>query len=352
MADTLLQQLYERVRASCQVPATVRDVERVVAALLATDDVWEAVRLSSAPMRFVCTVWEQMDGLLHAADGKIALTEHGRQLAEAAHLAPARDARCDQCEGRGIDYRKLVGEIADRFAAICRNRPRALQEYDQGYVTETTTLARIALAWQRGDLEGKDIIVLGDDDLMSIAAALTGAPRRVLALDIDERIVDFINEVAAREGLRNLTAVRHDLRQPMPADWHRSFDTFLCDPTESFVGFKAFIERGMICLRGVGSAGYFGLTHVESSLDKWARIQRFLLDCGAVITELRDGFNAYVNWDYVQTMRSWQWLPTKATPTTPWYTSALYRIELLRVPEVSNEPLEGNIFDDEEVATT
>ncbi len=352
-AQAKLAQLFERAKEASSIPCSPRDGERALAALLATEDLWEAVRLSHAPMRFLCAFWRQLidNGLLTAANGKLQLKEQGRHLLAAVGLAPAREAFCDACEGRGVDYRKLFRETAQRFFAICQNRPPAIQDYDQGYVTEATTLARIAFAWQRGDLEGKELIILGDDDLMSVAAALTGAPKRVLALDIDERLVNFINKVAEQEGLTNLQAVQHDLREPLPEEWLGAFDTFLCDPTESFVGFKAFVERGLLCLKGVGSAGYFGLTHVESSLDKWARIQQFLLESGAVITDLRDDFSGYINWGYIETMRSWDWLPTKVVPKQVWYCSALYRIELLRKPVLENRRLEGNIFEDEEAAT-
>lgn len=77
-----------------------------------------------------------------------------------------------------------------------------------------------------------------------------------------------------------------------------------------------------------------------------------MLDSGAVITDLRDDFSSYVNWGYIETMRSWAWLPTKVVPKRVWYCSALYRIELLRPPSVENRRLEGNIFEDEEAATT
>ncbi|MFN4178776.1 MAG: bis-aminopropyl spermidine synthase family protein [Armatimonadota bacterium] len=353
-AEAKLTSLLDAARKEAPIPFSPRDAERAIAALLTTDDLWEAVRLSHAPMRFLCAFWNQMvkEGLLTATDGRLRLTDTGREIALALGISPAREAVCDVCEGRGVDFRKLFREAAEKFVAICQNRPEAIQDYDQGYVTEATTLARIAFVWQRGDLEGKEIIVLGDDDLMSIAAALTGAPKRVLALDIDERLINFINEVAEREGLTNLQAVRHDLREPIPNEWLRAFDTFLCDPTESFVGFKAFVERGLLCLKGVGSAGYFGLTHVESSLDKWARIQKFLLESGAVITDLRDDFSGYVNWGYIETMRSWDWLPTKVAPQKVWYCSAFYRIELIQEPQVENKRLEGNIFEDEEAATT
>ncbi len=353
-AVELRDRLLETVRQQMPVPFTERDAERALAALLTTDNLWEAIRLSRVPLRVLSVFWHQLiaEGLLEAHDGALRLTESGQALAQALGVAPVREATCVHCEGRSVDYRTLPGDVVERFAEICRHRPEAIQDYDQGFVTEATTLARIAFAWHRGDLEGKQLLVLGDDDLMSIAAALTGAPAYVLAVDIDDRLIQFINDVARREGLDRLEAVRYDLREPLPTSWLRKFDTFMTDPTESFLGFKTTIERGLLALRGPGCAGYFGLTHVESSYEKWAQIQRFLLDSGVVLTDLIDDFSAYVNWGYIESMRSWEWLPTHRLPERPWYYSALHRIELLRTPALENAAVEGDIFTDEEAATT
>jgi predicted methyltransferase len=353
-AERKLMDLLRTAKKDAPIPFSQRDGERALAGVLSTEDIWEALRLSHIPMRFACAFWNAMisKGFLAAEEGKLYLTDSGKALTEALGIKPARDLSCDSCEGRGIGLQGLFQDISNRFHSICENRPEAIQDYDQGYVTEETTLARIAFAYQRGDLEGKDIVVLGDDDLMSIAAALTGAPRRVLALDIDERLVKFINDVARSEGLKNLEAVRYDLREPSDEGWIGAFDTFLCDPTESFVGLKLFVERGISYLKGIGSAGYFGLTHAESSLHKWHKIQEFILKRGAVITDFRDDFNRYVNWGYMETMRSWTWLPTRAIPKRVWYCSAFCRIELLRNPKRRNDPVTGDIFDDEEAATT
>lgn len=85
--------------------------------------------------------------------------------------------------------------------AWAKERPEAIQDFDQGYVTPESTLARVALAWNWGDLEGKEVLVLGDDDLTGLAAALTGLPKRVVVLDADPRIVRFLERAAKAEGL-------------------------------------------------------------------------------------------------------------------------------------------------------
>jgi len=87
-------------------------------------------------------------------------------------------------------------------------------------------------------------------------------------------------------------------------------------------------------------------------LEKWTQIQQFLLKQGTVITDLIDGFSAYVNWDYFATMRAWSWLPAHEPPDRLWYFSALYRIELLRPFKAPNVTVEGDLFNDEEAATT
>lgn len=73
-----------------------------------------------------------------------------------------------------------------------------------------------------------------------------------------------------------------------------------------------------------------------------------------MLTDLRDGFHTYVNWPYVETMRGWEHLPVRRVPgrLEPWYRSALVRIELVMEAAVELGCVSGNIFLDDEAATT
>jgi len=349
-----LHAIAETVRARTSLPFTGRDAERILAAILTSEDIWRIIDLADVPVMALCRALREMEtaGWLEFAGQRIRLTQGGRELIQEVGVAPVLELRCPRCGGRGVELGP-VAKIAEKFREIAASRPEAIQDYDQGYVTEESTLYRIAFMWARGDLAGKEILVLGDDDLVSLAAALTGAPKRVVMLDIDERLVEFVREVARREGLQ-VEALRHDLREPLPEELLSAFDTFFCDPTESLRGFLAFAGRGISALKGPGSAGYMGLTRREASLSKWRAIQRELLERGAVLTDLRDDFHDYVNWPYIETMRSWEHLPVKRVPgrDEPWYRSALIRIELVEAPVVENVRLEGDIFTDPEAATT
>ncbi|MFA4044168.1 MAG: hypothetical protein HZRFUVUK_000951 [Candidatus Fervidibacterota bacterium] len=349
-----LSELQKELMARSEAYVSPRDVERTLKALRSTADVWRVVELSQVPMRVLCTLLELLNehGIVSFSEGSVSLTEIGRQLCDENAITPLTSAGCKHCLGRGVDIAVLGEEVISNFKNISTSRPEAIQEFDQGFVTEETTLARVAFMLQRGDLDGKEIAVIGDDDLVSIACALTGRPKRVVALDIDERLIGFIEDVKNKLNLQCLSVVRHDLREPLPEELLKAFDVFFTDPTESFTGFKVFVERGLQCLKGAGCSGYFGLTHVESSLGKWRKIQQFILECGGVITDIIEAFNHYVNWPYIEGMRSWQWLPIKVRPEGVWYKSALFRFEWLEPIEIPMVRYEGNIFEDEEAATT
>ena len=349
-----LADLAARVRQETRIHASPRDMERVLAAILTSEDVWRILELAEVPLLVVCSTLRALaaEGRVRWDTGLIRLTAEGEEACARLGIAPVRTLDCPRCRGRGVEG-GFLHDVATAFHRIAAHRPEASQEFDQGYVTEDTTIARIAMLWRRGDLAGKDLLILGDDDLVSVAAALTRLPRRVAVLDADPRITSFVEEVASQEGLE-IAAFAHDLRQPLPREVERRFDVFSCDPTESLPGFLLFAGRGVSALRGPGSAGYLGLTHAEASLAKWRAIQEELLAWGAVLTDLRDGFHTYVNWPYVEAMRGWEHLPVRRVPgrLEPWYRSALVRIELVTEAKVELGCVPGNIFLDDEAATT
>lgn len=346
--------LAQRISEATGIPLSPRDGERILASVLASEDMWRIVELAPVPLLAVCAGIRLLAeaGWVQWAGGLVRLTREGEAACARLGIAPARTLDCPRCGGRGVET-SLLGEVAARFHCLAAGRPDAAQEFDQGYVTEESTLARVALMSAWGDLAGKDLLVLGDDDLVSVAAALTGLPRTVAVLDADPRITAFIARVAEREGLA-IDVHTHDLRQPLPPPLQGQFDTFFCDPTESLRGFLLFAGRGLSALRGPGAAGYLGLTHAEASLVKWRAIQSRVISWGAVLTELRDRFHSYVNWPYVETMRAWESLPVRRVPgrLEPWYRSALARIELVTPPDVDLGPVEGDIFLDDEAGTT
>src|SRR4030065_6325 len=171
--------------------------------------------------------------------------------------------------------------------------------------------------------KGKEVIVLGDDDLMSIVLGLSGLPKRITVVEIDERLTDFIESTAKKEGFQ-VDVERFDLRHPLPREHTRRYDTFFTDPPENLKAADAFIGRGISEIRTPGSAGYFGFTRREASLRKWHDVQRMLLKYKIVFTDIIHNFNESIHWGYEEETRAWRLSPIKVKPKKNWYRSALY----------------------------
>ncbi|MCH1927261.1 hypothetical protein L6232_20865, partial [Shewanella sp. C31] len=126
MNQDALVQVAEEVRRATGLPVGWRDVERALGALGASGDLWEVVRLSRVPLRFLLPIWEVL-----ARRGLLRVGEGLELLAEVSVPRPG-EAACPACEGRGLVGRGLPGRAAERFLAWARERPEAIQAFDQG----------------------------------------------------------------------------------------------------------------------------------------------------------------------------------------------------------------------------
>jgi len=333
-----------------KLPVDLRALEGVLIALTKTDDFWAAVRLSGELYLVVAKAIEVFveDGLVELAGERVVLTEKGRALISDLGIG-ALDCKCRVCGGKGI----LVPEndLFRAFMKIVENRPSAVQQYDQGYIKPYDTLARLAFMDKNGDLAGKSVVILGDDDLLSLAALVSTKPKRIAVFEIDSRLVDFISAEAKKRG-GEIEIYQHDLRRPLPDAVLGRFDTFVTDPSETLGGLRMFVGRGISALRGPRCAGYFGLTRVEASLRKWAALQRMIVDdFGCAITDAIKEFHEYVNWEYLESMTGWRYAPVKSHPKDYWYTSTLFRIETIDGFKGLEGEITEEIYLDDEAAS-
>lgn len=335
------------------IPWNARNVERVLSALLVSNNFWDIVSFSFEPLPAVAAVLRTLaeEGIVFFSELGVELTDRGRRFIEREKIFPLHSHACPRCEGRTVVIDEFQ-EAFGKFAKIQLDRPEAIIKFDQGYVTPDTTFARIALADSRGDLRGKRALVLGDDDLVGIALGLTGLVEDIVVLELDERIIDFEQRVASQYSLP-LKALKHDLRKPLPEELLGSFDVFFCDPPETVEALDAFVGRGVVGLKGLGGAGYFGITHAESSFYKWRLLEMALLQRGLVISDIITDFNVYMNWEYVDEMLAWDLAPVKQPPHRNWYKSSMIRVEVVEKVEVPNEDLtDRDIYNDPESSTT
>lgn len=242
---------------------------------------------------------------------------------------------CPACEGRGLVNSLFLSEIAREFRKLVNSRPLATGEFNQGFILPDYSIYRLQFMHNRGDLKGKKVAFLGDDDLVSLGAALTGVCEEIVALDIDNRILEYLDQTVPKY-FQNFSTVLYDVNNKWPEKYLGYFDVIFTDPVETSEGMKLFLSRSVEGLKGKGCSLYFGITHQESPLFKWKYIQESLIKMNLCITDLIRDFNIYeldkediINGGY-RVVTELKFPVSK--PDCDWYTSSLVRAEVVEEP--------------------
>ncbi|MCS7121022.1 MAG: bis-aminopropyl spermidine synthase family protein [Archaeoglobaceae archaeon] len=257
------------------------------------------------------------------------------------------EVRCNFCDGTGFKIDGFFSNILKKFKEITKDRPEALDIYDQGFISSESIVRRLQFIYERGDIYGK-IFVVGDDDLFSVASALTGFPEKIVVVDIDRKLIDYIDSLAKKHSL-NIEAFVYDVQDELPKDFKKNFDLFVSDPVETIPGITLFLSRGVEALKGVGSSGYFGITTLEASRKKWYEIEKIIHEMGFVVTDIIRKFSVYPE-DEKNFFKFQEKLPIVKNlgikSDYNWYKSSFLRIEAVLEPK----PLiEGKVKLDEKI---
>jgi len=280
-------------------PAGVRDVLRVIAhhEPVAAREVG---RLAELPVPIVAAVCNELRkrGVVDRAR-PVRLTPAGRaglDLPAAGH--PPVSGECPGCAGTGVAVPAGLAGLAAELELAAAGMPAAKLELDQTHCTVDTKLRRVLRMHEAGALAGQRVIVLGDDDLISLAiaafAALPAAaarPRRLAVVDCDPDLLAYLGGRAAAHGVP-VELIGHNLREPLPAGLAGEFDVACTDPPYTVAGAELFLSRAVSALAG-GAGGHvffsFGARRPEETL----RTQRLIADLGLTVRSLVPGFNSY-----------------------------------------------------------
>jgi N4-bis(aminopropyl)spermidine synthase len=259
----------------------------------------EAAREARLPLPVATAIRRELEkaGLLERKHG-LSLTETGRRFVETAlGLGVTHDMTCPACGGRGIVIPGELRASVERLAAIVGDAPPVDVTLDQCPCTPDTAILRALLMLKNGALEGRRVVILGDDDSLSLAIGLAGRALRngdltrgVTVVESDPRRVAFLRAAAASEEIA-IEVVEHDLRDPLPSRLARAFDVVATDPPYTLAGAELFLGRGAEALTGVGAC-YFSFTQWPAP--QLADLQRLFLDLGFVVSALHQGFNRYL----------------------------------------------------------
>ncbi|MCC7163102.1 MAG: bis-aminopropyl spermidine synthase family protein [Anaerolineae bacterium] len=321
---------YQTLKTKLPDHITEMDVQKIIRAILSDNAPWDWFARARIPFPFAVNILRELqagDYIKYVGD-KTELTPRGQQLADevGAHAVPT--LACPTCGTSGSDWSPLRSEY-DTFLEIFKASPTNQNpDLDQGEMTPESTFRRISWMLTLGDITGKRVAHMGDDDLTSIALALTKQPQEIVVFEIDSRLCSFISDVARARNLP-IRVIQQDLTKRLPAEFGGTFDTFVCDPPETREGLLLFVEKGLTLLKpGDGHAGYFGSTVIEGSLNKWKQWQKKLMcDYEIVYTHIFPAFTLYVSWHDEMPLPDLP--PLAQVSDREWYRFAWNRIETM-----------------------
>ena len=231
-------------------------------------------------------------GLLTRNGGASLTTNGERFVREQLGFVYPQRLICPTCNGRRVEVPNEFSSILEKLTKHLSSRPRPLPWLDQAHGTPETALLRALFMLERGDVEGRRIVFLGDDDLTSIAVGLLRAAEKIVIVDVDARLIEAVQSISAKEDLQ-ITTLKSDLREPLPERLRHKYDVVFTDPPYTITGLTLFISRGVEALqRRTGAVVYLAFAH--QSPRRMVIMQRILNRMGLAIVEQTPRFNKYI----------------------------------------------------------
>jgi N4-bis(aminopropyl)spermidine synthase len=199
-----------------------------------------------------------------------------------------------------IDYESFDNKIIQTIDTLLQNRPEVDVTVDQSKCTNLTAIKRAILVLKNNKLINKNILCVGDDDLISISMGLlikslyNGEEKsntEITVIDIDERILLYIEKIA-KEFELPIVCIKHDVKLELPVNLINKFDCILTDPPYSLDGLKLFVSRGISSLKEESNLQIF-LSFGHKNPLQSLYMQGFFYESGLEICSIYNNYNMY-----------------------------------------------------------
>jgi len=181
-------------------------------------------------------------------------------------------------------------------------RPSPEFALDQSHADLSTVIKKTVFLLKKGDIEGRKILFLGDDDLISLAVGLTQLAKKITVLDIDNRVLDYLSKSVGELSIKNFKVISHDLREPCPNDILNKYDVVVMDPPYTIEGLRLFLKRASQVLKSninINNKNYLIigkkciLSFGNKPPEEMKKLQFSILDHSFIINEMIPDFNHY-----------------------------------------------------------
>lgn len=257
----------------------------------------EVSRMAELPVPIVAAVCNELRrrGVVDRAR-PVRLTTRGRELLATRHAELS--VVCPECGGRGLVVPATLDALTTRLGQAAAGAPSAKPELDQTHCTVATKVRRVLAMHEAGALLGRRILILGDDDLMSVAIAwfaqalgVTGGIGRLTVIDSDPDVLSWAAEQIAGTGVA-AELVEHDVRRPLPAGLTGGFDVACTDPPYTVAGAELFLSRAVSGLAPEPGRHVF-FSFGARRPDETLRVQQLIGSMGLAVRALWPNFNEY-----------------------------------------------------------
>lgn len=146
-------------------------------------------------------------------------------------------------------------------------------------------------------LLNKRILCLGDDDFISIALAFLlkkiapNSTTKIVALDIDRRILNAINKISKDYELPIETGY-YDVQEPLPKTYTQQFDCVYTDTPYTLIDAQLFLSRSIKALKPEAMRHVF-FSYAKRSYQKQRQLQQCSCAMGFVIDSIKNDINTY-----------------------------------------------------------
>ncbi len=238
----------------------------------------ELVRLPAVPRRTVQDLLK-------------ALGDDAESSGDRYRIAPARTSEYRAAFGvTGVrDHTDVLRQILVDIADV----PAPLSSLDHVQATAETALNRAVWLDSTYDLAGKRLLCLGDHDLTSLAVAAVNPSVSITVVDLDERLLEFVDERAAARGL-SVRTLHCDMRFGLPSSVAESFDLVFSDPPYTPEGMGLFAGRAVEALADVADGRVllaYGFSDRTPALG--LKVQQELQKLGLVFEAILPAFHRF-----------------------------------------------------------
>ena len=225
-------------------------------------------------------------------NNRYILTPKARQLIE---KNDTNFFRCSCNTGFKIPRKLLL-----KANQYCKLRVIPNVEIDQCPTTPEDLACRVVFMYENGDLSGKRILCIGDNDFASLLMFEITRPKEVVVIDVDDRVLTTIQKISKNQKWPIKTKkfdIRKFSKENFPKDLESKFDVFQTDPPYTEVGFKYYLALGMTALKRKGTC-YVVAPHMN--LEDWSdellcEIEKFLLEHGFLISDILSSFQSFID---------------------------------------------------------